>query len=354
MSSSKATKVTEMNRTNGHNTLTTHITVRVAVIVWLVWAVAMASLGLWQLFETNWFMSATMAVGSFIAGSTSEGGGAVAFPVMTLIFGIAPAVARDFSLMIQSVGMTAAALTIFATGIQVDLPSIKRALIGALPGFIIGSEWISPVLPPAVTKVFFVSFWLAFGLTLHFHHRHRSPARSLAQTQSHAQGWIPLALLGLVGGAATGLTGCGLDIVVFSYLVLRQGLNEKIATPTSVVLMASISIIGFAFRALISDTPISPEAWNHWWVSVPVVVVGAPLGAIFISTRSRNFVISILVTAICVQFIGALLIIPMTPIIIATATTTFMASGILFMGLTGKRPHVNLPDETSSIGQQHV
>ena len=35
---------------------------------------------------------------------TSEGGGAVAFPVMTLALNISPAVARDFSLMIQSCG----------------------------------------------------------------------------------------------------------------------------------------------------------------------------------------------------------------------------------------------------------
>ena len=35
---------------------------------------------------------------------TSEGGGAVAFPVMTLALQIKPTVARDFSLMIQSCG----------------------------------------------------------------------------------------------------------------------------------------------------------------------------------------------------------------------------------------------------------
>ena len=35
---------------------------------------------------------------------TSEGGGAVAFPVMTLALNIPPPVARDFSLMIQSCG----------------------------------------------------------------------------------------------------------------------------------------------------------------------------------------------------------------------------------------------------------
>ena len=49
----------------------------------------------------------------YCVGMTSEGGGAIAFPVMTLAFNISPSVARDFSLMIQSCGMTAAAFTIF-------------------------------------------------------------------------------------------------------------------------------------------------------------------------------------------------------------------------------------------------
>ena len=35
---------------------------------------------------------------------TSEGGGAVAFPVMTLGLGLRPAIARDFSMMIQMTG----------------------------------------------------------------------------------------------------------------------------------------------------------------------------------------------------------------------------------------------------------
>ena len=45
-----------------------------------------------------------MVLGATVAGMTSEGGGAVAFPVMTLALKITPAVARDFSLMIQSCG----------------------------------------------------------------------------------------------------------------------------------------------------------------------------------------------------------------------------------------------------------
>ncbi|MEZ6091362.1 MAG: hypothetical protein R3C05_25760 [Pirellulaceae bacterium] len=76
-----------------------------ALVVWTVWAI-----GVWnfvdpQTFRWGWPIAPTMLVGSFIAGSTSAGGGAVAFPVMTLLFGVAPPVARDFSLMIQTVGM---------------------------------------------------------------------------------------------------------------------------------------------------------------------------------------------------------------------------------------------------------
>jgi len=50
-------------------------------------------------------MPLTMVVGSIIAGMTSEGGGAVAFPVNSLLLHIETEVARDFSLMVQSCGL---------------------------------------------------------------------------------------------------------------------------------------------------------------------------------------------------------------------------------------------------------
>ena len=55
-------------------------------------------------FPTHYPMAITMLVGSFIGGATSEGGGAVAFPVMTLVLHLSPSVARDFSMMIQCCG----------------------------------------------------------------------------------------------------------------------------------------------------------------------------------------------------------------------------------------------------------
>ena len=55
-------------------------------------------------FPNYYPMTITMIFGSAIGGATSEGGGAVAFPVMTLALKIPPSIARDFSLMVQSCG----------------------------------------------------------------------------------------------------------------------------------------------------------------------------------------------------------------------------------------------------------
>ena len=145
----------------------------VPVLVWTVWLLLMTSGNRWNLFLDNWFMSVTMAVGSFIAGSTSEGGGAVAFPVMTLLFDIKPAVARDFSLMIQSVGMTAAAIAIFQNRIPIESRALIFAGLGGALGIILGLEVIAPYLPAVATKMFFVSLWLSFGVALLWMNRDR-------------------------------------------------------------------------------------------------------------------------------------------------------------------------------------
>jgi uncharacterized membrane protein YfcA len=57
-----------------------------------------------QYFPDHYAMSVTMIIGAFIGGATSEGGGAVAFPVMTLALALEPRVARDFVYVSQSTG----------------------------------------------------------------------------------------------------------------------------------------------------------------------------------------------------------------------------------------------------------
>uniref|UniRef100_A0A915BS72 Membrane transporter protein n=1 Tax=Parascaris univalens TaxID=6257 RepID=A0A915BS72_PARUN len=58
-----------------------------------------------RFYSDKYVMTIVMVFGALIGGMTTEGGGAIAFPVMTIALNIDPIVARDFSLMIQSCGM---------------------------------------------------------------------------------------------------------------------------------------------------------------------------------------------------------------------------------------------------------
>ncbi|MDF1658606.1 MAG: sulfite exporter TauE/SafE family protein, partial [Verrucomicrobiales bacterium] len=241
-------------------------------LIWILWTGAMSIGGRWILFEENWFMSVTMAIGSFIAGSTSQGGGAVAFPVMTLGFDIAPKGARDFSMMIQSIGMTSASVAIFWRRIPVEKTALWVAGIAGAVGVIIGLEYVQKWFAPNPTKVFFVSLWLAFGFALWRINRVSGKIRRRELSDKSLRAMLFLALSGLLGGVISGLLGSGLDILVFALLVLGFRLCETVATPTSVILMAANSLVGFTWRSFGGGgSPIAPEIWNYWWVCVPIV-----------------------------------------------------------------------------------
>jgi uncharacterized protein len=278
-----------------------------------------------------------MAGGSFIAGATSEGGGAVAFPVMTLLLKIDPHVARDFALMIQSVGMTMAACSILMSQTRVQWSAIGYAGLGGAFGIVVSLHWISGIAPPALLKLGFVSLWLSFLVALWLINRdHQRLVRKSLGNISSSQ----IAMLigvGFMGGIVSGLTGSGIDIVTFSLLVLWGRLSESIATPTSVVLMAMNAVVGFSYQS--ASGSISSEAWQYWWACVPIVVWGAPLGALFIKNRSRLLVVRILYVSILAQFVAAIVIVPLSWPRAAFALAVFSAGTFLFyqMSLAGRR-----------------
>ena len=301
----------------------------IVLLVWSLWITGMVRGDRWDLFADNWFMSVTMAFGSFIAGATSEGGGAVAFPVMTLLFEIAPPVARDFSLMIQAVGMTAAGATILLTGIRVEKHALVWASLGGAIGVCTGVEYVAPLLAPKFAKMFFTSTWLAFAFALFLINRYHD-----REVHTEIANFLPrhavlLVATGFLGGIVSSITGSGLDITTFALLVLRMRITESVATPTSVVLMGINSAIAFGYKAGLG-AGMAPDAWNYWWVCVPVVVVGAPFGAWFIKKRSRHFVAWLLYASIAIQFVAAVVIIPMNPWLVAFSATVFGIGMLLF------------------------
>lgn len=301
----------------------------VALIVWAFWLTGMITGSRFGLFEDNWFMSVTMVLGSFIAGATSEGGGAVAFPVMTLLFEIPPPVARDFSLMIQAVGMTAAATTIFWMAVPVERNALVWSTLGGALGIALGLTYVAPHMQPAFAKMTFLAVWLAFAFALFWINRHRDREVRPHIERFGSRHAVMLFGTGIAGGVISAITGSGLDIVTFSLLTLRFRVDEKVATPTSVVLMAANAVVGFAFKAGVLGG-MEPRAWNFWWVCVPIVVVGAPFGARFIKNRSRHFVAGILYVSILIQFVAGLVIIPQKPQLVAYWVTVLVIALLFF------------------------
>lgn len=308
-----------------------------AVLVWTCWLYFMVSGDHWSLFGAssqgsdapNWYMSVTMMVGSFIAGATSEGGGAVAFPVMTLFLDVPPGTARDFSLMIQTIGMNSAAFAIFYMGVRVERHALLFSTLGGALGVILGLEFVADHISPNFAKMLFVSCWLAFAFGLYWVNRYRDREVHLSITNFLPRHALLLFSTGIVGGLISSITGSGLDIATFALLVLRLRISERVATPTSVALMAFNAAIGFGYKATFMEGGMDAAAWNYWYVAVPVVTLGAPFGAWYIKSKSREFIAGILYVAIVLQFVAAIFILE----VYAHLDLVAFSSGIFLLGL---------------------
>jgi uncharacterized membrane protein YfcA len=303
----------------------------------IIWLSYMTTTNQWYLFKDYWFMTVTMIFGSFIAGATAEGGGAVAFPVMTLIFKITPEIARNFSLAIQSCGMTAAAYFIFARKTSIEKTYLIFGSLGGFFGLIFGSYAITPYLSPAYTKMFFVSLWLSFGVALFYLNTHQKREVKEQLPPLNKKENIFLIFIGFLGGIVTAIAGSGLDILTFSVVTTRYHLSEKVATPTSVCLMAGNTVIGFLLHSfIIKDFGI--QEFHYWLVAIPVVIFFAPFGAYFISNKTRDFIAKLLYLVLLIQFIGACLIIPVWKSISLLLFTIgiFITGVCLFWGLSSQ------------------
>lgn len=309
-----------------------------AVTVLSAWLYFMSSTASWELFRDNWYMTLVMIFGSFIAGASSEGGGAIAYPVMTLLFNIDPDVARNFSFAIQSIGMTFASIWIITSGIKIEKNYLLLAGLGGFVGIIFGTIYIAPLIKPDFAKMMFVSFWLSFGIALwivNFVNSRKSlqklPVLSVYQKSE-------LLLVGIAGGIFSSVLGNGLDICTFSFVVIKYGLSEKIATPTSVILMASNAIAGFILHTFFLDT-MQPEAINYWLVCIPVVIFGAPLGAFVINRIGRKKIAFLLILIIITQFFTAIYVVRPGLQLGLFSLVIFLTGMILFFVLTRINHH---------------
>lgn len=289
----------------------------IALTTWILWLSLLGVNTAISNLINYWQITVTMFFGSMIAGGTSLGGGAVAFPVFTKLLHIPPHEAKIFSLAIQSVGMTAASLTIFLTKIPVEWRVIRWGSLGGILGIFLGLKVISPFFPADILKMSFTLMLTSFAITLFTLNQGKIPRkRSLKQWGKTEI--IYCLIAGILGGMMSGLVGNGIDIVLFSVMVLAWHLSEKVATPTSVILMATNALFGLVCQVfLLKDFPINVQ--HYWWSAIPIVVIGAPLGAILCNGLHRKTIANCLIILILIELISSLLIIPLRPVIIISS-----------------------------------
>ncbi|KAK6743435.1 hypothetical protein RB195_010596 [Necator americanus] len=266
------------------------------IIMHVFWWLTAYRYSWFPLLQTRWQMPLIMFFGSTIAGMTSEGGGAVAFPFMTLYLHIDPIAARDFSLMIQAFGMGSALFVVLFMKIQIEERSLLFGCLGSIPGMCLGFAYVDALLDGAQKKMLFVSIWSSFAIALFLLNSHKK--RLTHSTIPDFKPWkaAVLVLTGFVGGIFTSFAGSGVDICIFSINTLLFRVSEKTATPTTVVIMALNSMVGFYCRAIwygdVSDLTI-----EYLKVSIPVAVTMAPIGS-FIGSHFHRQVLACFVYAL--------------------------------------------------------
>ncbi len=216
-----------------------------ALVIAIVWAVFGGRNAIYHLL-IDWKIGLTMLFGSIVGGGTSQGGGAVAFPIFTKLLQIAPQEARNFSLAIQSVGMGAASLSILYLRIPIERRALLYAGVPAIAGVIFGAIWIAAVIPAIIVRTSFTVLVTSIGIAILLLNRDGGEIRNRQLPWLGGQERIILITAGFLGGIVSALVGTGANSVAFMVMVLLFRISEKIATPTAVILMAMAAIPGFS------------------------------------------------------------------------------------------------------------
>jgi uncharacterized membrane protein YfcA len=274
----------------------------------LSWITYTWHIDLSALYAKRWPSALTMLFGSFVAGSSPEGSASISYPIFTLGLNIPPAIARNFSFAIQSIGMTGATLLILGLRLKVEWNYIKFVTLGGIFGLVFGTYEIVPLVSPVMAKLFFVSLWLSFGIALWRENRH--PSRKVFEkiTDFNHSDMTALVLFGFVGGIISSLFGTGINIFTYCIMTIYYGISEKVATPSSVIIMTIETILGFFLHAQIVKD-FQRDAFEMWIACVPIVVFFAPLGAFVVSRLPRLLIAKFLYLILFIQFLGAMLVI---------------------------------------------
>jgi len=287
-----------------------------------IWATLFALFDSIAFFLSHWYYAAMMVGGAFVAGFTPEGGGAVAFPVLSVFLKVDRVLARDFSMMIQSIGMTSASIFIL-TSKETKLKDYKP-LLAFVPicaiGTLFGFQFLQKI-PVYVIQAMFLSLSATFVVTYYFSD-HRGPEEEV-KIRSRLD-LVYLGLVLLIGGMVSSLFGTGGDVVLYLVLITHFNMRAKKACRISIIQQASISIFGFLYRAFV-DHGLTNYQIKTWLCAFPVVLFMAPFGVYVLAKLHVNWMLRFIILLNIFQLLYFNIKDPSAP----KAIASLVCSGIL-------------------------
>jgi len=189
-------------------------------------------------------------------GLIGGGGSILTVPILAYLFTLPAVDATAYSLFIVGVASLVGAYRYH----QASLIDYRTGIIFALPSFVgvfVARRFVIPQLP----DVIFASSWFVLGkdqlilgafavimITAAYSMIRKSSPR-VSENENPRTGSQPFALIGLEGfvvGAVTGFVGAGGGFIIIPALVLLAKLPMKMAIGTSLMVIASKSLVGFA------------------------------------------------------------------------------------------------------------
>ena len=304
------------------------------LLVWPTYLYVMVQLDAWnEVFSVHWPMAIAMICGSFLAGSTPLGGGVVAYPVSQLVLLVSTEHARDASVLVQSVGMNAAAWLIFVSKPELFLTWFIYTFVGVgAIGVLLGLRFAPS---PGAANIVFATVVLMFGVAFFYASeiigadRSTSSSSSKGNSNGNAKGNgsnkvvapssfpppVPvLALMVLsagLGGILTASVGSGSDIALFAFGVFgwnvlmppELNVTQLALTASSVCVMGILSAFTSVVRAL-SGGFADRGVLLCWGADAFVVVLGAPIGSLVLTPTALRALRKLFYVLAALNFCG--------------------------------------------------
>lgn len=221
-------------------------------------------------------------------GLIGGGGSILTVPVLVYLMGSSPVMATAYSLFIVGASSLVGGFRYARQGL-VDLRTAIFFGAPSIAAVYITRKFIVPAIPEEVLQI--GSFNLTKDLLLMLLFAVLMVVASVGMirkkkekvgTKKQRAGWFTLLVVlieGFVVGTLTGLVGAGGGFLIIPALVLFAGLDMKKAIGTSLVIIATKSLIGF-----LGDVSNYTIDWRFLAIFTSIAIIGILLGS-FLSTK---------------------------------------------------------------------